>query len=320
MGRAGGAGVGVVALILVILGYIMLGLLSLFLLLLAVVLWSPVEFSGWGTVHVTPAGDPMALSGLWAEDELAEDEESELFDGEELEITADATAHGRVRLLWGAVEASDRGVRVLWWRPRRGGGGERGVDGGHDAAGRPEAGRDTDRDAVAARIRARVTRRAVDVEVEAGAGGKGTGAGAEERAASRRRRKRGGVRFTLRDFRRLWPGIRRSLARSWRALSLRLRLYVTAGLDDPATTGLLAGFVPAVVIPVTWSTNARRPGSITIRFVPVFDRETLAADFELAGRTTVYGVTIAWIRLALRRDVRRLWWPRRRRKEKGGPK
>ncbi len=292
-------------LILAILGYLLLGLLALALLLIAIALWSPVDFLGEGKVSVEFAGDPMALPGMW----MAEEENE---GPDELEVRADATVHGRVRFLWGAVQLSERGVRVLWWRP---GGRRRGSGTEGDRGEEPSA-------PVQAHIRAKVKGQSLDVEVDAktGTDDDGKGQAGREGTTGTRRRRSGTARFTIRDIRRLWPDVRRCLARSWRSLRLRLRVLMTVGLEDPATTGLLAGLAPAVVSPLIWSTNARRPGSITYRLTPVFDREVLAAEIELAGRATVYGITIAWIKLALRRDVRRLWWPSGRRKQKGGPK
>lgn len=275
-GQRGGGCVGVASTILTVIGYLLLGVLGLLLVLVAVLLWSPVEFQGAGSVYVEATDEPGELAPDAAEDRP---------------IDFAASARGQLRLLWGAVAITHDGLRVLWWRRSFGSRVTAGADGR------------------AARVRAKIGRK--------GSAG-GDDASQQSQPVTEKRATPWSTssdrRITLADVRRLLPDVRRSAARSWRALSLRLRAHFIVGLDDPATTGLLAGAAPAIHNLLTAGVNARRPGSLVCRLSPVFDREVLAADVELSGRTTLGSLSWPWIRLALRRDVRPLWWPKRRRK------
>lgn len=280
--------------ILAILGYLLLAVLALALLLIALLLWSPVEFAGHGALLIEPAeldGWDIALPSLDDADTADDPSDGGLGD---LPVAFDAKVGGEVRLLWGAVALSDQGIRLLWWR-------------------RPLT---ASNDQTASRVRLPLRRQ--DVPPAERSATESDQQAQEKPAGRRHGLKLTGGRLTLADVRRLLPEVRRSLARSWQALRLRLRADITVGLADPAATGMLAGAIPAAGYLLTASTNAHRPGSVIYSFSPVFDREVLAADFALSGRTTLGSIGWPWIRLALRRDVRRLWWPNRRRNLRGG--
>lgn len=112
----------------------------------------------------------------------------------------------------------------------------------------------------------------------------------------------------------LLPGAWKAVLRTWAALALRLRLVVSFGAGDPVSTALMAGPVSAVVYPFAHAANARRSGSFDLRLRPVFDREVLTVSFDLSGRTSLYAVLRPLVGFALRREVRKLWWPVRRRR------
>jgi hypothetical protein len=279
--------------ILAILGYVLLTVLALVLLLIALVLWSPIEFAGHGAV-LLESTDQDGWDTAWPAPD-GDDAPDDSDDGAPAQwpVGFDARIGGEIRFLWGAVALSDQGIRLFWWRrPLT-------ASSGTTASSQPlsrRAGREHAADSSDGQA---------DDRVQAG-------------SARRRLGPRRAARLTLADVRRLLPDVRRSLARSWQALRLRLRADITLGLADPATTGLLAGAIPAAGYLLTASTNAHQPGSVVYSFSPVFDREVLAADFALSGRTTLGSIGWPWLRLALRRDVRRLWWPTRRRNLRGG--
>ena len=63
----------------------------------------------------------------------------------------------------------------------------------------------------------------------------------------------------------------------------RLRLDVSAHLNDPARLGALAGYVNAT----GWALSAGRPTRVRVNFEPLFDRPGLRAEAELALHTSV---------------------------------
>ena len=290
---SGGACIGVVVTVLAILGYVLLAVLALVLLFLALALWSPIEFAGHGAVLIEPTEDDGWDTAWPTLDEGDAPDDSDDRASAQWPVGFDAKVGGEIRFLWGAVALSDRGIRLLWWRRPLG------------ASSEPKA------SSLPLPRRAERAQPADTGDVPAD---DQTQTGPAQRRVGPRR----AARLTLADVRRLLPDVRRSLARSWQALRLRLRADITLGLADPATTGILAGAIPAAGYLLTASTNAHQPGSVIYSFCPVFDREVLAADFALSGRTTLGSIGWPWLRLALRRDVRRLWWPTRRRNLRGG--
>lgn len=131
---------------------------------------------------------------------------------------------------------------------------------------------------------------------------------------SGRRRSRRTTRVRPGDLGRLWPLAWQAFSRSWKALQLDLVVEVSCGLEDPASTGMLAAWVPAAIESLVRQLNARSPGSVSCRFTPVFDREILEVECRLRGRPRPAEVIWPWLRFALRRQVRQLWWPRVRRR------
>jgi hypothetical protein len=271
-----------------VLAYIVLGLVALLIVLVALALFAPVSFAGEASVSVELRGDGLDQSGLLYLAALDPD-----LDLDDLGLDGDAmldysaSVRGSARVLWGLLAVSEDGVRLLGFPVARFGAG-----GKPRGKATPDAGSEvSSQPAAPARL-------------------------ADGRAAKDppRRGRRFGGRVGLRDLQRIWPGVRHAMARSWQALRLRLRVGVTLGLEDPAATGILAAALPAALGPAIWSINARRQGSVAYRFTPAFDREVMAAEVSLAGDTNVAGLVWPWIRLALRRDVRALWWPRRRKR------
>lgn len=265
------------------LGYILLGLLALVVLLVGLVLLAPVSFRGQASVSAISVDDQAGPSGLLYLAALDPDLES--LDPEavsdETAIEFDAAVRGEVRVLWGLLTVSEAGVWLLGFRLGRG------------------------------RQAAAPTRQSPAPAAPRVTAPTPPPAAAPARRPAKARRVRG--RVSVGDLRRLWPEVRRSLARSWRALHLRLRADLAVGLEDPAMTGLLAAALPAILGSLLGRADSYSPGSVSYRLTPVFDREVLEAEVELSGRTSLAGMTWPWIRLALRREVRALWWPRRSR-------
>jgi len=270
-----------VLVILAVLGYLLLVLVALILVLVLVVAFAPVRFSASGQVTLELVGEEPGLTGaFWLaalDPDLDWEDVADQDPSDAQEINIEVTGSGQAVLLWGLLAVSSDGVRFLGRRlgSRSGSGGQsRGESQAHP------------------RARARVNRRSTADK----AGGTGDRGKAETKV---------GRRYV--SIRRLWPVVRHALARLWSALGLRVSLYLTLGLEDPVTTGLVAGLVPALLEPTIWSTNSRRPGSVAYRMQPVFDREIVATDFTLTGHTTPARLVWPMVRMAFTPEVRRLW-------------
>lgn len=288
-------------LILKLLGWLLCGLLGLALLLLATLLLGRIQFAGRaaGSVNVDEdiQADQDTLLWLAALDPavaqaLGIDEEAEIDSG----VKLSGTIEGHLRLLGGIITADQTGARLMAWRIRW-----------------PTQKRQTPSQApdemrelrIAKQEQQQLKRTAklpseLDQEPSTLKADKGTA-------------RRDGEPWTLSRVRRLWRPVKRALLRSWSGLGLRLRLRLVYGGDDPATTGLLAGVLPGVASAAFGGINQRRPGSISFRFVPVFDRQVMAGEMQLSGDTRLIRLIWPLLRLALRPEFRRLWWPRRRR-------
>lgn len=257
--------------ILAFLGWLLAGLLVVIVLAVAICLWSPVWFETSADLGVELA--PEGAGGA-------------------VDQPPDAWARfgWRVRVLGGLVVVDETGVSLFGRRLGRKPGSE--YPHGTERYG-PRTTKDTERGELAS-------------------GGQRAG---KHRRRRRRERVRGrerrrGRKVDLATLRRLWPRARAALGRTWSMLHLRGRLHITLGLDDPATSGVLAGLGSAVR--QLTAPMAGGEGGLDFRITPMFDRECAAAEIRLAGRATAMALISPWLRLALSKDGRRLWWPRRR--------
>ncbi|MDP2871099.1 MAG: DUF2953 domain-containing protein [Bacillota bacterium] len=274
-------------------GCALAGLLLVVLLALAVCLWSPVSFQARAAFRAEAPSEVQEPSDEYLLALLTSVESAGKPLGDSRGDTAGAAGEAaqvwarlefRARWLGGMLRADQRGVRLLG---RRLGGGGRARTGPDSAESR---GKDRPED-----------------------GEKGVRAG---RRVRRLRRARGQARrlrrLDLATIRRLWPKAKRALAQTWARLRLTVHMRLTLGLDDPAATAMMAGMVGAMRTSPPLSAVVGRRG-LDIRLTPVFDREVVAGDVELYGRTSAQALLRPWLRLALSRDVRRLWWPGRTR-------
>ncbi len=284
-------------------GYALAGLLLVVLLALVVCLWSPVSFRARAAFRAEAPGEVQEPSDEYLLALLTSVESAGKPLGDPRGDTAgEAGEAGEAAQLWARLEfharwlggmltADQRGVRFLG---RKLGGGGRARTGPDSAESR---GKDRPQD-----------------------GEKGVRAGRRvrrlRRARDRARRLR---RLDLATIRRLWPKVKRALAQTWARLRLTVHVRLTLGLDDPAATAMMAGMVGAMRTSPPLSAVAGRRG-LDIRLTPVFDPEVVAGDVELHGRTSAQALLRPWLRLALSRDVRKLWWPGRTRapQSKGG--
>jgi hypothetical protein len=99
----------------------------------------------------------------------------------------------------------------------------------------------------------------------------------------------------------LYKAVKQILA----ALSLKLEGEASFGFEDPALTGLTCGFMAAAGL------AGQHPG---LKLFPNFQEADFAGFLSVRGRFTVGKVLFVLIQFLLSRPVRRLWWPRLRRK------
>lgn len=291
--------------VLAVAAYLIAGLLLLVLAALAVCLWSPLSFEASAALETAP-GPAAAGDALDAMDHYLMSVVLPVLDdgarastpgmrqpGPAEPPAARASSRWRVRWIGGAITADEKGVRVFGRRLRGKPASGPGGPGAPDAAGAPGA-------PGAPEPRGGLQR--------AGRPGERT----KPRTRRAKRAAKRGLRLDLATLRRLWPQVRRALAHSWSRLHLRGRLHVTLGLDDPATLGMLAGMAGALrgqpLVATSWGNGS----GFDLRLTPVFGRECLAAQLDLAGRTSAGALLWPWVKLALSRDGRKIWWPRQR--------
>lgn len=283
------------------LGWLLCGLLGLALLLLAVLLLGRIQFFGRAAGSVEVNEDIQADEGvlLWlaaldpaVAEALGIDDEAEI----DSDVKLSGAVAGHLRLLGGIIGADETGVRLLAWRIR------------WPTQKRRKTLRTPDeiRELRIAKKERQQLKRTTKHESE-------LDQEPSKRKVDKGAARRDGEPWTLSRVRRLWRPAKRALLRSWSGLGLRLRLRLVYGGEDPATTGLLAGVLPGVASAAFGGINHRRPGSIRFRFVPVFDRQVMAGELELSGDTRLIRLIWPLLRLALRPEFRRLWWPQRRR-------
>ena len=105
-----------------------------------------------------------------------------------------------------------------------------------------------------------------------------------------RRRRRG---LTLPEFLALLPELRPVMARLWRSLGLEAQGKLTYGLEDPYLTGVCEGL------------RAR-----DLRLTPDFGEAKLEGWARVRMRVVPIRPAAVLVAVLLRREIRRVWWPR----------
>lgn len=110
-----------------------------------------------------------------------------------------------------------------------------------------------------------------------------------------RRRRRG---LTLPEFLALLPELRPVMARLWRSLGLEAQGKLTYGLEDPYLTGVCEGL------------RAMLPWPRDLRLTPDFGEAKLEGWARVRMRVVPIRPAAVLVAVLLRREIRRVWWPR----------
>jgi len=111
---------------------------------------------------------------------------------------------------------------------------------------------------------------------------------------SRRRRRV----LTLPEFLALLPELRQVMARLWRSLGLEAQGKLTYGLEDPYLTGVCEGL------------RAMLPWPRDLRLTPDFGEAKLEGWARVRMRVVPIRPAAVLVAVLLRREIRRVWWPR----------